>query len=114
MNTETNVTGDRLQLPQEHQVTLYRAAQEALTNARRHSGAESVVLTLSYMEDLVLMDVQDDGAGFDPDSVNGDGYGLKAMRERVRELGGETVVESAPGEGTTLAVRVPADSREEA
>jgi signal transduction histidine kinase len=92
---------------------LLRVAQEALTNVGRHAAASQVDLTLSYLDDLVLLDVQDDGVGFDVSAANGDGdvthggYGLTSMRERVALVGGALVVESAPTEGTTVAARVP-------
>jgi signal transduction histidine kinase len=71
-----------------------------------------VNLTLTYMEDEVLLDVQDDGTGFDaqrayqPDE-HGGGYGLLSLRERARELGGSFQVESEPGQGTTLVIQLP-------
>ena len=113
-NVEKN--GDYEKLPQELQVTLLRVAQEALSNVRKHAGARQVMLTLSYLEDLVVLDVQDDGAGFSPGTAtNGPegGFGLRAMRERVEQLGGLLLVESVPGEGTTLAVHVPLEARAE-
>lgn len=107
---DLNVTGDPDETPQEIQVTLLRAAQEALANVRRHAKANRIDLTLSYTGDLILLDVQDDGSGFDPSTSNsnGDGgFGLRSMRERVEALGGELLVESEPGAGTTLAVQLP-------
>ena len=62
------------------------------------------------MDDLVALDVQDDGTGFTPEKVSVEesgGFGLRAMRERVEALGGSLLVESAPGEGCTLVVRLP-------
>lgn len=110
---EVAVTGEQSRLPQELQVTLLRVAQEALSNVRKHAGASRTTLTLSYIEDLVALDVQDDGRGFDreqlPDGSEG-GFGLEAMRERVEQLGGALLIESAPGEGTTLAVQLPLES----
>ena len=108
-----NITGETQETPQELQVTLLRAAQEALANARRHAKATRIDLTLSYAEDLLLLDVQDDGVGFDPSSCasNGDGgFGLRSMRERVAAFGGELLVESEPGAGTTLAIQLPLQS----
>ena len=92
---------------------MLRAAQEALANARRHAKATRIDLTLSYTEDLLLLDVADDGVGFDPSigTANGDGgsggFGLRSMYERVAALGGELLVESEPEAGTTLAVQIP-------
>lgn len=92
---------------------LLRVTQEALANAGRHAGADRVTVTLSYLEDLVVLDVQDDGVGFDvhpaptDDDVSTGGYGLVSMRERITLLGGTLVVESTPGDGTTVAASVP-------
>lgn len=113
-NLET--TGDYEQLPQDLQVTLLRVAQEALSNVRRHANARQVTLTLSYLEDLIVLDLQDDGTGFDAATSTNDSegsFGLQAMRERVERLGGQLLIESAPGEGTTLAVQVPLDIQAE-
>ena len=110
VSIELNVTGDGARLSQELQVTLLRAAQEALSNARRHARANNVSMTLSYAGDFVLLDIQDDGVGFDPEATPIDadgGFGLCAMRERVERLGGQLLVESEQGEGTTLAVQLP-------
>ncbi|WP_434452926.1 sensor histidine kinase [Lentzea sp. E54] len=100
------VTGDARPLPPETEVAVLRAAQEALANAGRHARAGRVDVTLSYMEDVVVLDVLDDGVGFAP-SVRG--FGLTAMEERVALLGGTVTVESAPGNGT--AVNVTLDAR---
>ncbi|MQY02897.1 sensor histidine kinase [Actinomadura macrotermitis] len=89
---------------------LLRVAQGALANAREHAGAARVVLTLSYLDDAVTLDIADDGAGFDPAAPRpgaGRGYGLRAMRDRLAEAGGRLVVESAPGEGTVVAATIP-------
>jgi signal transduction histidine kinase len=103
-----SVTGDEHTLPQESQVALFRATQEALSNARRHARAGRVEITLSYMEDLVALDVQDDGEGFDPRGASpGGSFGLRAMRERVEALGGSLLIESEPGVGCTLVVELP-------
>ncbi|MFD0787948.1 sensor histidine kinase, partial [Micromonospora azadirachtae] len=97
----------------EVEVTLLRAAQEALANVARHARASRVGLTLSYMSDVVTLDVRDDGIGFDPDvrpaprQTDG-GYGLTAMRQRVTGVGGELTVESEPGGGTAVSASVPA------
>lgn len=103
------VTGERLPLHPQVEITLLRAAQEALSNVRKHAGATEVQLTLSYMDDVLLLDVQDDGAGLEgaaPDRFDG-GYGLQAMRERVEACGGALLLESEAGEGTTVVVSMP-------
>jgi PAS domain S-box-containing protein len=86
-------------------VDVLRVLQEALTNARRHSGAGSVEVRLRMENQEVLAEVVDDGRGFDPLSVRA-GVGLSAMRERIEGLGGKIEVRSRPGEGTTVTVRV--------
>jgi signal transduction histidine kinase len=112
-------TGTPCPLPSELEATLFRVAQEALSNVRKHArGASRVALTLSYMGDTVALDARDDGEGFDPDreagkvrDQNSGGFGLRGMRERVERVGGTLSVESAPGEGTTLAVELPVSTR---
>ena len=104
-------TGDPRPMHTDVEVTLLRAAQEALANVAKHARASRVGLTLSYMEDLVTLDVRDDGVGFDPRtrraSVDG-GFGLAGMRQRVQRLAGRLDVESEPGGGTAISASVPA------
>jgi signal transduction histidine kinase len=105
----TKTTGNRIILHPDIEVTLLRAAQEALNNIRKHAQATAVQLTLSYMDDLVILDVQDNGVGLhgaQPSSLSG-GYGLRAMRERVEICGGSLALESDLGEGTTVVVTIP-------
>ncbi len=109
-------TGDPVPLPPEIEVTLLRATQEALNNIRKHAQASHVNLTLSYMGDVVILDVQDNGVGLNgawpvteavsPSPLSG-GYGLQIMRERTAQFGGSVALESEPGEGTTLVVSIP-------
>jgi signal transduction histidine kinase len=110
----TTVTGTPHALTPEIEVTLLRVAQEALNNCRKHAQARHVVITLSYMNNLVALDVQDDGVGFDtnqPPRESSDhskgGFGLVGMRKRVEQLRGTLLIESAPGEGSTVMVAVP-------
>jgi signal transduction histidine kinase len=112
-------TGTVHALRPEIEVTLLRAAQEALANAHKHASASQVVLTLSYMDGMVVLDVQDNGVGFDttrlslsPVEQPAGGFGLKALRERVEQLGGMLSIESACSEGTTIAVALPAAGNE--
>ncbi|WBB92930.1 sensor histidine kinase [Verrucosispora sp. WMMC514] len=110
---DVNTTGTPRPLHPEIEVTLLRAAQEALSNVARHAAASRVGLTLSYMSDVVTLDVRDDGSGFDvadgPATPDQDGsYGLTAMRQRVTRVGGQLAVESEPGGGTAVSASVPA------
>jgi signal transduction histidine kinase len=98
-------------LPTAVEVALLRTAQSALANVRRHSEAGRVVVSLSAWGQDVRLDVVDDGKGFDVDAVRAlpadGGYGLRAIRERLRELGGGLDVESASGDGTALSAHIP-------
>lgn len=109
------ISGTPTELPTPHDVALLRIAQSALANTVRHAAAHRAELTLSYMDTEVALDVVDDGTGFVPADVPpagtadgpGTGFGLAAMRARARALHGTLAVESAPGEGTAVAVTLP-------
>lgn len=104
----TSVVGLALPLHAEADITLLRAVQESLANTWKHAHAAQVLVTLSYMGERVALDVRDDGDGFTPaDATGGTGFGLRAMRERVTQLGGELTIESEPGAGTTVSVMLP-------
>ncbi|GAA4455203.1 sensor histidine kinase [Phytohabitans houttuyneae] len=83
---------------------LYRAAQEGLTNARRHAGASSVTVSAAFDDAGARLVVADDGRGF---AAPGEGFGLLGMRERVELVGGEVRVDSGPGAGTVVTVTIP-------
>jgi signal transduction histidine kinase len=110
---EVNSTGQVVALHPQIEITLLRAAQEALNNVRKHAQADEVCMTITYFDDLVVLDVQDNGQGFDTDVKQLDplgvqsGYGLTAMRQRVEKLDGKLLVESGAGEGTTLVIEIP-------
>lgn len=105
VRAEFTLTGEARPLHPELEVGLLRIAQEALANIRKHSKARHATLTLSYLDEMVLMDVQDDGVGLQPPSSGS--FGLRSMRERVEALGGHMTVESEAGQGTTLAFSLP-------
>ena len=95
--------------PWQVSTAVYRIVQEALTNVVRHSGAGRVDVVLERRADHLVAIVEDDGRGFAADrpAAGGGGLGLLGMRERVALVGGSFQIESTPGEGTTLFVRVP-------
>jgi len=100
------VQGERALTPDLEQ-ELYHIAQEALNNALKHAYASTVKLTLRCVGESVVLEVSDNGQGFDP-KAQGDhgGLGLVGMRERARRIGGQLTIQSAPGEGTTITVEV--------
>jgi signal transduction histidine kinase len=110
VRAELRTTGEPVPLHPETETALLRTAQESLTNVARHAWASRVVVSLSFLGDTVTLDVDDDGRGFDgrPHPGPDGGFGLIGMRERVEAAGGELTVESRRGEGTTIAVTVPA------
>ena len=90
-------------------IGLFRILQEALTNVMRHAQAHTVELTLAQEGDELCLTVSDDGVGFVPATGRPTSFGVVGMRERVLIMGGQLSLESEPGEGTTLSVRVPLD-----
>ncbi len=103
--------GTPAELPSGYEVALLRAAQASLANVTAHARATTAVVTLGYLGQEVTLDVYDDGEGFSPEALHtredGTGYGIASLRERVAALGGQLEVESAPGQGTAVAVRLP-------
>jgi signal transduction histidine kinase len=105
--TEVDVAGTARPLPAEAEESLFRAAQEGLTNVRKHARATRAALVLDFSEPAaVRLEVRDDGAGTGAGSPSPAGYGLVGVRERAAHLGGRMTLESAPG-GSTLRVEVP-------
>lgn len=108
----TTCDGEARPLPSPVEVALLRIAQSGLANVRIHAQASRTGVTLAYSPTDVTLEIIDDGIGFDEAAVEraplgGSGFGLRAIRERLVELGGQLEVESAPGEGAALFVRIP-------
>ena len=102
--------GKEPRLTLESKQALYRIAQEALQNVVKHSRALAVTLRLAQEDQEVVLEVRDDGRGFDPNrSING-GQGLQIMQEQIAPLGGTFTLVSAPGHGTSIIVRLPQHS----
>ncbi|MFF7155382.1 histidine kinase [Streptomyces sp. NPDC008139] len=105
-----DVTGSVRGLPAAVEVVVLRTCQEALANTRRHAGPNAAVaLGLDYAPDALGLRVCDTGRGFDPELPR-PGYGLPGLRARAAEMGGVARVESAPGHGTTITVRLPLEA----
>lgn len=99
-------------LPPAAEVAAYRIVSEALSNARRHSGAANVGVRLEHDERMLRLTVRDDGAGIPPDAVGG--VGLRSLRERAAELGGTLEIAAAEGGGTVVRAALPLAARERA
>jgi signal transduction histidine kinase len=104
---DVNVT-----LRPEAEVQLVRVIQEALTNVRKHSGASTATVRIENREGELEIAIEDDGCGFDASRVErqeGRSFGMQSMRERVERAGGALIIDSAPGEGTRVIVRLPVE-----
>ena len=94
-------------LDDETEIAVYRVAQEALGNALRHADARSIDLLLRSDEDRLLLEVRDDGRGFDRTAPRTDSLGLASMEERALALGGRLEIVSSPGQGTCVRLECP-------
>ncbi len=111
LDVNVTITGHERRLEPYLEVMLFRAIQELLGNAARHSQASLVKVVLDLGEDRIRVSVDDNGKGFDPDSVQqGNSLGLKLIRERTEMLGGSFEVDSAVGKGVRILFAVPARS----
>lgn len=111
LDCEFRCEGEVPDLPPEYQSLLLRAAQSSLANVAAHSRARTAVVTLAGWDDAVSLDVFDDGIGFAPDTAGRDtdeeSFGLTKLQHRVRELGGMFTLDSEPGNGTVVSIRLP-------
>jgi signal transduction histidine kinase len=109
----SGMDGERMSL--EIETALYRIAQEALSNILKHANASTVSIILERSANQIRAIIEDNGLGFDPDAVPDDQeprphLGIVGMRERAALLGGELTIESTPGQGTSLYVRIPLEN----
>lgn len=115
IHVELTVTGAERTLPQEAEAALLRVAQEALANVAKHARAEHVALSLVHALQRVVLEVRDDGDGFESETrapadeeADGEGgFGLRGMRQRLEAHGGRLVIDAAPGRGTALCATLP-------
>jgi signal transduction histidine kinase len=116
LEVDVEVTGEVQDIPSAVSTALFRVAQEALTNAVRHSGADFVLVVLEFLPSTVRLRVEDNGRGFDPAALENPArpsWGLMGIEERAHLLGGTMEVRSTPGEGTAIEVVVPYSSEPE-
>jgi signal transduction histidine kinase len=107
VRAQFTINGQPRALNPSNEDNLLRIYQEILTNALRHSGAKRIESSLSFDNDVVRLDVRDDGAGFELGRKH-DGLGLLGIRERVSQMKGELIVESQPRTGTRVSVALSA------
>jgi signal transduction histidine kinase len=105
IQVSSSVAGEPAPLGGNAEVVVLRCAQEALSNVRRHSGAQTAAVTLAYGPERVALEVVDDGSGFDP--VTASGFGLDGLRSRATELGGDVTIARGTPSGTRLVMELP-------
>ena len=106
VQVKMKVTGTPRSLTSSAETALLRISQEAMHNINKHAQAKNVNITFSFMEDIFVMDIADDGLGFEPSKIK-NGFGMKTMRDRAEELSGTLTIESEQGIGTAIAVSIP-------
>jgi PAS domain S-box-containing protein len=106
VRASVKVEGDAGQCPQAWRENLFRITIEALNNSLKHAQARNVKVTIRYEAAAVQINIADDGIGFDPRRARKGGMGLRTMRERADLLGGALEIQSSPGAGTSVTVRV--------
>ncbi len=112
MQVNLEIGGTERRLPTEVETTIFRLAQEAISNVAKHSGAENVNIALDFRDKSVIVEIEDDGRGFDdrealaPNPNNGS-FGLVGMYERIDLFGGKLLIDSRPGEGTSVRIELP-------
>jgi len=107
IETSLDVSGEEKMPSPEIKMTLLRICQETLNNIRKHARASQVKIALTYNSNAVAFYVEDDGAGFNPQTPTTNSYGLTFIRERARLVGGSVVVNSEVGKGTKIYVNIP-------
>lgn len=115
IQVQVETSGETQALSEIVEENLLRIGQEAITNVIKHSGASTLKIELQYLTDAVVLQIQDNGRGFAPETCVGprDGhFGLLGIRERTERLGGRVAITSSPGQGTTIRVEIPIPDRD--
>lgn len=109
LEIKLDVSGSRQRLDPLVETVLFRVAQEATNNITRHANTPCADIRLMYLDDRVKLQVQDEGAGFDPqiEQAPPRGWGLAGMRERAESVGGRLAIHSSPGRGTLVELEIP-------
>lgn len=117
ISTNLLISGEEKRLNQKTETGLFRIIQEALNNVAKHSQARKVRVTIAINQRYVIINITDDGKGFEVDKVlsrecSSESLGLPGMRERAELLGGKLTVKSSPGKGASITVNVPLEIKE--
>jgi signal transduction histidine kinase len=107
------MVGGELLLDHDLRVTIYQLVRELMINVTKHSGAKSATVSIAESDGMLIVEVKDNGCGFDVNSV-GPGFGLFSIRERLKSLDGRLDIESEVGQGTTASICIPLGARSEA
>jgi signal transduction histidine kinase len=111
LDVRTEIPSAIGQLSEDVLVLLYKSVQEMLTNVAKHAGASGAVIRVARGGEHIRLEVEDNGSGFDPGTIEprctGDHFGLLAIRERIKHLGGTIDIRSAPGKGATVVLLIP-------
>lgn len=105
------VMSTNIEVDDEHSTTIFRIVQESLTNVMRHARADHVKIKLSKGKTDLRLVIQDDGHGFDIEATQEHSFGLLGIRERAQALGGEASISSAPGQGTSISLKIPLEPK---
>lgn len=107
---EMIISETEIRLDENHEIALFRIVQESLTNVARHAKAQRVDIAIAKDADDYVLKVRDNGTGFDTNAKQMNSFGLVGIRERALMLGGTIAINSRPGNGTEIEVRIPAQS----
>jgi signal transduction histidine kinase len=110
LNIDVRGPGTPLELSQQVETQLLAIGREALANVQKHAGASAAQVRVETQQDQVVVEVRDNGRGFDPAAGHPGHFGLDSMRSRAAEIGGRITITSSPGSGTLVRVRVPAET----
>lgn len=102
-----NIYGDFSNLPEDIEQCVYRVAQEAISNVLQHANAKKLGVMLQRQDGFVLLEIKDDGKGFQAAPTISNGFGLQGMIDRAKQLGGTCEIQSTPNGGTTVRLRMP-------
>ncbi|WP_409524117.1 PAS domain-containing protein [Nitrincola sp. MINF-07-Sa-05] len=114
ISCKLDISNRQINLDEDYSITLFRIAQESLTNVARHADADSVKILLQHNGTTCSLQISDNGTGFDPSVLKSHSSGLIGIRERVLRLDGKMRLDTAPGCGTTLEINIPLHNTETA